>query len=318
MKQLLIAKDVAYAAKTGGGTVTKDELDVLADGAVAILTEAGALVPAAPANTLDDVKSFQIAVGTPAGQSTIITDLIKRANADVHQQAYAAAVAQVTYIGSDTVDGDFNWTLANVKKGDYAAIHIIPDTDYRTAGAQMERLSYDAVSDNPSLATVVTGLVNAINAGSNIVTAASVDTNQGISLTSKVPGVGFKVVCISDSFLADADVQYNVAPYVGVGTPALVTEMEKEADVYRGRMYGTKDAEFPQLSSVVDSGATYDIFTINAKDSTLGLQTNDFSTFIQLAVPEGTPTAGNTHPVLVAIFAVAFGLTGADGIEVGA
>ena len=66
--RLLVTKDVAYASNGAAGTISgMNEIDLLEEGAVAIFNDKNVLVPAIPADTLDDSKYFIIAVGQASG-----------------------------------------------------------------------------------------------------------------------------------------------------------------------------------------------------------------------------------------------------------
>ena len=67
MKHILIAKDVAYAAKTGSGTIASiDEVNLLAEGAIAFFNKNGSLIPVdsnSPVAADITSESFIIACG---------------------------------------------------------------------------------------------------------------------------------------------------------------------------------------------------------------------------------------------------------------
>lgn len=297
MEQVLIAKDVAYLAKAGGGSITKNELDLLADGAIALLNETGGVIAAD--GTGASTEGFQIAVGTPAGMPTKLTDLIKIGGCGLEHKAYAAGVPQISFVGNNGTAGSFGWTLADVLRSDYAEIRLYEDKPYRLHGAQFERLSYTAKTDAPALADVVTGLIANINSGSSVVVAEVEGTNEGIKLTGKEVGQPFKVTATLGTFLEYADISTTQNPSYGIGTPAELQRIEKEADVFNGRT-GGRDAEFPQLVSLVDTAATYDMFTLNVLDGSLSIAAETKTpTQVILAIP-ASATAGNNFTVVKA------------------
>lgn len=297
MEQVLIAKDVAYLAKVGSGSITKNELDLLADGAIALLNESGGLIAAD--GTGASGNGFQIAVGTPAGMATKISDLIKIGGATLEHRAYAAGTPQISFLGNNGTAGSFGWTLADVLRGDYAEIRVFEDKPYRLHGSQFERLSYTAKTNSPALADVVTGLIANINDQSKVVDAVVEGANLGIKLTGKEIGQPFKVTPTLGSFLEFAAISTTQNASYGIGTPAELKRIEEEADAFTGRM-GGRDAEFPQLVSLVDNAATYDMFTINVVDGSLSVAAETKTpTQVILAIP-ASATAGNNFTVVKA------------------
>lgn len=281
MNQIIIGKDVAYAAKQGGGTITGyNEIDLLADGAIAVFSETGQLlttsnVPAA----LADCKRVYFVSGSNDGTSSPmpaadISVLAIRAKASFVKKAYVAPVKVRKFIGENTSgDGDLNLPSPLVA-GTEAFIRIT-DTSLGliTTGNKVKRYS-TLVTASSTANSVVEALVTAINDDADaIVTATEVGTGAGIKLDAKNFGVTFAISL--DGILADAnidesetsDAAYSTSDAVeinyGTGTSGQVKAIEDEFSAQKGNTNKIHQSAlwFNKPSKVV-TGETYNIYSI--------------------------------------------------------
>jgi len=279
MNQIIIGKNVAYAAKIGGGTIAGiTEVNQLAAGAIAVFaSESNVLLTAANVvASMADKKGVWIAVGsgdaTKGADTTIIT---KRLGVDYRKQAYVAPVKLVKVIGEGatnggaTPPGDLNEPTTLVA-GDEAFIRVTDTTPgVITTNTHIKRYSY-VVRTGDTIAIVVAALVAAINADPDSIVVAADLSSVGISLTAKNYGVTFAISL--DGILINATIDEpenplsttdSVAINYGKGTYAQIAQLESlfspqqgnTNKVYQPSLWWTKAAK-------ADSAATYDTYTI--------------------------------------------------------
>lgn len=314
MKQILVNKSIAYAAKTGGGTISGiNEINLLDTGAVAVFTENNVLVTAANAAAVSpDVKQFYIAVGNQATSSkTYVSTLIPRMLLNYVKKNYVAPVKEVQFIGSDGTIGAFNF--GTLVAGTEAFIRITDTTPgLRTLGSvyenEIKRYStLVAVGDTDTL--IANRLIAAINADADsIVVAAAVGATTGISLTAKEYGTTFNISLDGIMLYTTKETPYSTLPgssvavNYGEGTSDQVAALELAYSTERGN---TNQIHLPQLyysvtSNVVD-GATYDIYTFswNGKRTTsLGGQ-ETYRYEILVPMPDGATQQANFETIML-------------------
>lgn len=276
MKQMLVTKSIAYAAKAGGGTIAGiNELNLLDTGAIAVFTADNVMLTAANvAASSPDVKSFYIAVGNQAaGGKTYISQLIPRMLLDYRKKAYVAPVKNVKFIGADGTSGAFN--MGTLVAGTEAFIRITDTTPgLRTVGGGVydgEIKRYSTVVRTGDTETLIANrLIAAINADpDSIVVAAAVAATTGINLTAKNFGTTFSISL--DGILINAT-KYEVegsnpnatavAMKIGDGTSDQILAQELVYSTERGN---TNQVSLPQyyyaVPTNVVSGTTYDTYT---------------------------------------------------------
>lgn len=254
---------VAYAAKTGGGTIANIyEINLLASGAIAIFTEENILVTAATsAASLVGVQQFWIAMGSVDGKAAIKTPPIDRDAFHQLKTAYVAPVKQVSFIGEDSGGtGALNLPAA-LTTDMVATVKIVETTGVFQAGG---KLSYEVrVTSGETNATLVTKIINAINNNpSSVVVAAVVGASVGISLTAKEFGVQFEVLV--SGILENADIEKagagaSVVMVTGQGTLAQLQQIEDEADITtrsKSNSAGQQQLWWKQPSELDATGAT--------------------------------------------------------------
>ncbi len=264
---LVVAKPaVAYAAKTGGGTIANIyEINLLAPGAIAVFTEENVLVTTSTsAPSLVGTQQFWIACGSLDGRAAIKTAPIDRNAFHQLKTAYVAPAKQVTIIGENSAgNGSLNLPVTLVTDTT-AFLRISKMTGTYQAG---DKLSYEVpIAVGETGHTLVAKIVTMINNNPESIVVATpvVDTsvNVGITLTAKDFGVAFEVG--KAELFANADVWKNgvgtsVTVVQGQGTLAQLQQLEQEADITtRGKSAsaGQQALWWKQPSELTFSGAT--------------------------------------------------------------
>lgn len=320
MYSALIAKDAVYAAKTGGGTITGiNELDQLASGAIAIFTEDNRLITAAttPAS-IAGVQQFWVAVGSyqvnAAGVSVPYVRKTFYIDRDAYVQEYCTYVAPVlqrTIVGEDGAGtGSMNFPVTLIA-GTVASINIVDTTLGEFYPNQVEH--YDHVVTTVDTAqTVIQALVDAINADSDSIVTATVilngPTKVGIQLDAKTLEGTFKVG--PSDIIANANVFYDtngglVVNY-GKGTPAIMTQLEKRAQIASqgSGNYQYLQNKFFSVNSVVDPAATYNSWNFMWTQEARTNAINSMNVTEQEALLAVPSTATTLLGVLATIFGV--------------
>lgn len=300
MKQIFVSKNIAYAAKVGGGTISGiNEINLLDTGSIAVFTEKNELLTAAnAAATLLDKKSIYIAVGNVANSTqtkTYVSVPIPRLNITYIKTAYVAPVAAIKYIGFDGTTAGTQLNYPTLVVGDEAMIKITDTTlAFRTFATDVKRYS-TVVRTGDTAALITARLVTAINADlDSIVTAAGVSSNTGISLTAKDAAASFDIAL--DGILINATIEeaggvtpgVAVATTFGEGTSDQITALEDNYATERGNTNRIWQSQFWYTNtSLVVSGTTYNVYTItwNGKRTiSLGEQ-NTYLQRVRVAIP---------------------------------
>lgn len=318
MKQILVNKSIAYAAKLGGGTIANiKELNLLDTGAVAVFTDGNVLITAANCATVTiDTKAFFVAVGNQATASkTYVSSLIPRMNLSYIKQAYVAPVKLVKYIGYDGTTAGTALNLPTLVAGQEAFIKILNTTPgLRTMGSVYEneimRYSY-VVKTGDTATTIVAALVASINADPNtIVVAAAIATPFGISLTAVDYDTTFSIAL--DGILNNATKEepeganpgVSVAMKFGEGRDTQISALELAYSVERGN---DNQVHIPQyyynvVSNVV-LGANYDTYTFafNGKRTTSLSEQSTYRYEIVVPMPVGATQQANWETMMLEV-----------------
>ena len=110
MRQILVLKDVAYAAKTGGGTIAgMNEINSLADGGLVIMNELGVKQACAGSVIASTTDKLIFAAGTADGYSpSDMSHIIDRRKiTHIKRVTFRPAVNPVVFLGSDGLTADF-------------------------------------------------------------------------------------------------------------------------------------------------------------------------------------------------------------------
>lgn len=312
-------KNVAYAAKNGGGTIASvKEVDALAPGAIAIFSvENNTLITAAtPVATIARHKEFYLVLGqSAASDGTLRTRRSQpfkeyAINPIPMKLPYEAPTKQKSFIGSDGTVGNLNLPTTLIPDT-YITIKVYDRTDALPNFKDWFSVVYRIKSgDTP--ANIVAKLVIEINKKNKIVTATAVGTT-GIQLDGKNFGQLFEVV--TDDVLIDADILYAggvstvaVAPKSGNGAPVNLIAYENYLSPKRGntnKMYISE--AFYSVGSEVDTTATYDIYNIvtdhHREVSSMRDSTQVKS--IMIACPVGATAQANLETIIALLFPAA-------------
>lgn len=319
MKQILISKNIAYAAKVGGGTIAGiNEMNLLDTGSIAVFTDRNELLTAAnAAATLLDRKKFYVAVGNVANSSqskTYISVPIPRLGTNYIKTAYVAPVKLVKYIGNDGTTAGTQLNYPTLVVGDEAQIKITDTTlAFRSFATDFKR--YNTVVKTGDTAALITArLVTAINADpDSIVVAAGVASNTGISLTTKDFSTTFDIAL--DGIIVNATIEepegsnpgVSVAINLGEGSSDQMAALELAYSPERGNTNQLWQPQFwYQNQSLVINGVTYNVYTLTwngARDTALGRQ-ETYMQEVKVVIPS-SGTAPTT--AFEAVMAEAFG-----------
>lgn len=321
MKQILVSKNIAYAAKVGGGTIAGiNEINLLDTGSLAVFTDKNELLTAAnAAATLLDKKKFYFAVGNQlTNQSkTYISVPIPRVGTSYTKTAYVAPVKLIKYIGNDGTTAGTQLNYPTLVTGDEAMIRITDTTlSFRTLSPDMKRYS-QVVKTGDTAALITARLVTTINADPDaIVVAAGVASNTGISLTSKDFNTTFDIAL--DGILVNATIEepegstpgVSVALNYGSGTSDQITAIEDSFSVERGNTNRSWQPQFWYTNtSLVIAGVTYNIYTLNwnaNRDTALGRQ-DTYMFEVKVAIPSsGTVPTTAFEAVMLEAFTGAY------------
>lgn len=319
MKRILILKDVAYSAKIGGSTISgKNEVNLLADGALAIFADDGTMLTAANAATVfattPNKKSVYMAVGSgDATKGAKLSGYIDRMSVDVIFKAYEAPVKEVQYIGEDTSNtSGFALNLPSPLVVGTTAIVRVADVSKGTQPPIRTKTYEYMVKTGDTAAEILNGLV-ALNTADQdaFVTLANVSSDGGLSVTAVDYGV--KIAISVSGILIDSTIMSNgdgdsVAIVYGTGEAVQVAELEYECNPVEGdtnRVY--QPAMWYSKASDVVAATNYDLYTLNwevVKKRTTGSVVSANPTLI-IALP----TAASTIPLstIATILTQAFG-----------
>jgi len=324
MRQILIGKDIAYAAKVGGGVIADlNEIDQLDDGALAVFTEDGTLLiglaAAVDALLVDVKKVYYVLGGKDTTEGAIISQMIPRASARLDAAAYLAPVKEVVTVGNDLSTGALNFP-GTLIAGTIASMRIIEKDPKIELG--LEKFRYEHyVTAGDTNQTIIDGLVAKINGNSKSpMIAAKVGAGVGITLTAKEFGKTFEVT--TDDIMIDATKQYNgtgnsVAIEFGSGTADQVAAIEEEFSAGEGntsKLYlaGKYFSKAPKTAS----GGTYDLWNMawtNVKGDPIVDKASVNKTLV-IASPDGTAGQAALIVVQTSVFGTAGGSeeSGAD------
>lgn len=317
-QQILIGRNIAYAAKAGGGTIASfNDMNLLDTGAIALFTDRNELLTVANmVATLTDRKRIFIAVGNQidASSKTIISSLIPRLGTDAFKKAYVAPVKTIKYIGFDGTTGGTALNYPTLVVGNSAFIKIEDTTTgLRTYGIEVKRYE-SVVKSGSTAATITADLVTQINNDpDSIVVAAGVSSNTGISLTAKLFGETFSIAAsgiLSNATIVQAESTTTtgvaVAPTYGEGTYDLVRGMEDLANIERGDTNRLiQQNKWFSTTSLAVAGTTYNVYNYNfngRRNTSLGEQ-NTYNQLIRVAIPSsGTVPTTAFETIMAEVF----------------
>lgn len=319
MRSIVIAKDsLAYAAKIGGGVISGiNEVNLLADGAVAVFTDKSEMVTAANVATiLIDKKGIYFAVGSGAAATgAYITPHVIRWGAGYVKRAYQAPLKQVQFIGFNGTTGSLN--LPTLIAGAEAFVKIVNRTENgRIMGTMYvnEIKSYNYVVKTGDTDTiVVNAIVTAINNDPDSqVVAAVVSTTPtlGISLTNKLFGTVMELALdgiFVNATKTDDGTNGSVVVRYGEGTYDQVLALEDSYSPGRGNTNKLMQAAlWYSAPKMAVSGKTYDQYAITwtgMNNRETGSQTTVNNT-LNVALPVGVAAQATFETIMAQVFGV--------------
>lgn len=282
MQDVHILKDVAYLAKQGGGSVTINDLHLLAPGAFAVVCEGTLVTTLTVEADLAGKKTFDLYVGTNNGSVTKAAQYprtslgINRYPKLFATKAYAAGTARVVDVGYNGSSGSLGLP-GTLIPGEICTMKIIrrniANDNYPLSTREDQlnnfvdalRINY-TIKATDNLAAVVTALVNAVNnhpqnqGVDKWITAAGI-SGQGVGLTASSKYQDFDVV--TDDAIIDATITVDTAQVFPVGTWQQVRELEQNAVTRFGDSNRTHLREhYFDVASQVDTAVNYEQIVI--------------------------------------------------------
>ena len=315
MFHLLITKSSTYAAKTGGGVISGiNELNLLADGAIAVFTDRNELVTTANASTIfENRKGFFIAVGGN-GTDRIGTDLspvIERENIVFYtKKDYVAPAKQKIIVGVGDTTGAHN--IGTIAAGDIALMRITDTTGAIIPSETIERYEY-RVKTGDGADEVLDALIAQINAKSVLGTAAAHGTpTDGFAFT--VANFNQTVEITFDGIISEITIDYSVTANgavrmtYGVGAPANVARLEEEVSPILGNTNKIHlSGYYYKRKSAVDLSATYDMYHLGFQGTRQVGQPvvkNTTKQEVIIAMPDGATQQTAFQTIMAAALAV--------------
>lgn len=307
--ELLVTKDVAYAAKRGGGVIANiNEVTLLDCGAIAIFSvDTGKLVlPSTPSATIARHKEFRFVVNYGNNDQHLIwSQPFKEVDISAvpYKLAYEAPQKQRSFLGNDGAVGGLFLPLTLVPNT-IGTVNIINTTVLRSAG--LTYFSYDVKvkgGDTPTL--YVARVVSTINADVRCpVTATIVGAGLGIRLDAKDFNESFEFSgsgILEDATKEELGVSNSLLMKVGAGTPDSLMEYEDKINGIRGfnNRLMAKNLWF-SLPNIVDGGLTYDqyAFITDHMREVSSMRTHTQVKSLIVAIPVGATSQADFETIL--------------------
>jgi hypothetical protein len=327
MRDLIIGKAAAYAAKVGGGTIAGAwESTVLVDGAIALLDKDGAIIAANASTITSPYVEFLTKTSTVKKSFPIYKD-----GFSYTKQAYVAPVAAVKYLGSDqpSTAGSYSLNLpSSLSVGDKVSVGIVdlskPFEDIR----RFKDYTYTVISGDVLTGKTSKNIIVKLKALMDsdphcpVTVALMEDASaniDGMKFTAKVAGLDFSIFRM-DGILQDSDiVEYKVVNGVstsgsttavktnpGHGTLAQVKELyEATASRDGNHQYMVMPDLLYSGGSQLVAGTTYTVYTLRTEvlNTDTITQQNKPPMVLVIAVPSGQTGGGEIVTVLDALLA---------------
>ena len=261
MREILVTKDLAYAAKVGGGTIAGfSELDVLSPGAIGIFTETGGLVTVTSEQTiLESIgTSKYIYIGVGGAQGPKISQLIPTSKSLVRTslKAYVAGTAQVIQVD------DLSANSASLSVNDTEAIVRIKNLGAGTfPPAPAQQVSVRKTAAMTTYENVVDALIAAYNAkylaADRFATLSKSGSSHAAILVITAPVNQVLSVSV-DGILAGVSVAQTVGATFSQGASAQVLELEKNFSTEKGNTNQTYQSDlWWKYAFVTDPAVNY-------------------------------------------------------------
>lgn len=315
MNRLCVLKDVAYAAKVGGGVIASiKEVNLLAPGALAFFNPKGTLLTVANAAVnVADVKEVTIASGR-ALDNQIINQVPRKLN-DVNLGVYRAFTKPVITLG-----------VLSIGASDEGEISIrVSDTSY-TSKYNIRTVSGSYYKKaTTSISSAVDAVVAKLNNPESFVVATKTGTtpNFSITLTPKENGV---TISAALSGLVEGDPVAITTPMIyGIGEGTDILQTEKDFSVEEGNgNYIDYTSEWYKRNMEANASANYDVITLLWEGThTSPTRTHNVmrNRVVIATLTNATANAalGQDDANLMALIALIFGnaYTATAGVEIG-
>ena len=310
MNRIFVLKDVAYAAKEGGGTIAGyTEINSLTRGALAFFTENGALITAANAATvLPDTRTVQIASGR--SKDTSLVSLVPRAGVTLNRADYRAFVKKVITVGALPV--------VDLEEGSIR----VSDISYTSKYNVRNQSGSDYKLTSKTVTQSIDNIVSKLNAAGSWITATKTGTTPdfSIAITPKEEDVDISVA-LGGSF-ALAPITVTTKPVYGIGRAVDVAQMEKDFSTEVGNGNYQELTDLWNTTPIeADSSANYSMLTIlwEGTHSSPTVSKNVMKNRAILACVNGA-AKGQAVADIVTLTTAIFGgaNTSATGVETGA
>lgn len=300
MRDIIIGKDIAYALSTAGGVIAGSwAADLLTDGGIAIVNNAGTIVAHNAAN-LNGIPYVNIL--TKSGTHNKTSFPLQVGKTKYSKRAYVAPVAKVMALGSEAAAAAGNKALnlpATLSVGDVIGIGVVNLSLPVENTSRYKEYTITAVAGDlltgVGANNIITKLTAKINADANRIVQAvahndGAGNNDGIKLTSKTAGQVFGMYHV-DGILKDADISIITDVTLGSGTVADIIELHQATKSRDGNnSYRTdNDIMFTGANQIV-AGTTYTtyVFTTEVPNTDVISQSNKPPMELVIAVPSGS------------------------------
>lgn len=293
MNRLFVLKDVAYAAKTGGGTIAgANELNVLASGALALLNDKGELITettgVVDADKIADSKYFILAAGRPSGVQ-VINQIPRQDVFELNRKDYVEPVAMVI-----TAGGTDAATALTFPESEGEVVFKVYDDSFssRWNAHQMNVSAFKRASETNE--SVVDRIVAKLNATDSFVIATKVGggtANMGITVSPKNPRTTISVA-LSGTFEGNS-IETTTAQVFGDGVGEDVYQLEKDFSVELGNgNYIDYGGDHYKQALSTDASLNYDMinFLWEGRHSSPTRSHNVMRNRIVIALPDGAAT----------------------------
>lgn len=252
MNRICVLKDVAYAAKVGGGTIASaKEINLLAPGALAFFTDKGVLLTAAnAAATVPDVKEVMVASGRSADNQLI--GQVPRKLSNINVGTYRAFTKPVLTLGALSIGASDEGEISvRVSDTSYTSKYNI-----RTASGSVYKKASTSISD------AVDAVVAKLNATGSFIVATKTGTTPNFSITVTPKETGVTIGASLSGLIEGDSIATTTAMVHGVGTGADVLQLEKDFSVEEGNgNYIEYSADWYKRAMEADASANYDLIT---------------------------------------------------------
>lgn len=258
MNRVFVSKDVAYAGKTGGGSITTaKEINDLLEGSLAFLTDKGTVITTLNAATvLPDVKSVMVAIGR--SKDTQLLNEVPRTLRDITRGNYRAFTKIVITAGGTTAAKSLTFVDNEECTIRVSDVSYTSRFNVRSVNASLTKRTYNSIEES------IDELVTKLNK-SEWITAAKVGAGSdfGITITPVEEETAIEVQ-LSGTFEGGNKEITTPAVYgIGRGKDMLQMEIDASATDEGNGNYIDYTSEWYKRSMQADEASNYDILTLS-------------------------------------------------------